>query len=55
MLKINEKVSCLVPLKALSSIASLVGVSSKNKVGVLKYVAESKIECVRVTSKIRSN
>ena len=44
VLQINEKVSCLVPLKALSSIASLVGVSSKNKVGVLKYVAESKIE-----------
>ena len=48
MLEINEKVSCLEPLKALSSIASLVGVSSKNKVGVLKYVAESKIESVRV-------
>ena len=48
VLQINEKVSCLVPLKALSSIASLVGVSSKNKVGILKYVAESKIESVRV-------
>ena len=29
--------SCLTPLKALSSIVSLVGVSSENKIGVLEY------------------
>ena len=34
----------MVSLKALSSIASLVGVSSKNKVGAQKYVAGSLVE-----------